>query len=80
MDNEGQHMSIQSTEAASGEYTMTRAELMAARANQPAPQPAKVFVSAQMDEKLAKRLAVYASKRNITRSEAMRRAIVKLLP
>ena len=73
-------MTIQSTCAESGEYTLTRAELMAARAKRPAPKPPKVFVSAQMDAKLAKRLAVYASKRNITRSEAMRRAIVKLLP
>tara|TARA_R110002096_G_scaffold363003_1_gene556141 strand:+ start:2760 stop:2981 length:222 start_codon:yes stop_codon:yes gene_type:complete len=73
-------MSIQATEAASGEYTLTRAELMAARAKQPLPPPAKVFVSAQMDEKLAKRLSAYASKHKITRSEAMRRAIVKLLP
>ena len=62
------------------EYALTRAELMAARAERSATQPSKVFVSAQMDAKLARRLADYASKQKITRSEAMRRAIVKLLP
>lgn len=62
------------------EYALTRAELMAARAEGSATQPSKVFVSAQMDAKLARRLADYASKQKITRSEAMRRAIVKLLP
>jgi len=62
------------------EYALTRAELMAARAEGSATQPSKVFVSAQMDAKLARRLADYASKHKITRSEAMRRAIVKLLP
>ena len=77
MDNEGAPEMIQSLK--DDEYALTRAELMAARASNPPLAPSKTFVSAQMDERLARKLSAYASAKGITRSEAIRQAVAKLL-